>query len=639
MNIAIVDVGWKKINPENPTGEALGGSETWLVQIAKEFSNRGHIDVYCDIDYDRYVVNDNLSFINSNNFLTDKNKYDFIILNRFFEKNGVNYIKYIKKNRMAKHVYVQIHDLSFIVGEALLPMSADVNNFQLNDDFVTIVTLNEWHRANLLGQYHTLLKEPICIPNGVDFSLFKKNKKQKDNRILWSSCAERGLDILINDIYPIVKKEIPDFGIDVASYNEFENNNTNKDVKYLGKLSKEDLYKEQSKHKVWFYPGTFAETFCITMLENIINGAQVVSPFTYGMRPTIKYADEIGMKYTFNENGYQNEYNNAVKEAAQKIIEILKSDGKRPEIYEKKIVPMIKEEYNWIHSVDLYEKDYIENKYNEIIEKPNKKKILILTMSCNVPYFQALLGTIRETWAKDLFHNRYADCVWLAYTSCDKKHPVQCIDLDEHMIYVDCDDSIFNTYEKTKRAYNIVKELGIPFDYVVRTNTSVYVNVDKLIDKINSLEDDVCLGGLCGYYHKHPDNHVEFKWNIIPGLFFGMSRQYFDIAMSSTNNYDSIPTTDDVIISGKLHEEFGEFKCVSPNPDCPTTFPRYKAHLLGDERLQYNEVGLCGTFVTDPEVVNNNIVVQLRTLYGSLPERAEKGHEIEHFYELYNAQN
>jgi len=631
-NIAIVDIGWKQINPENPTAEALGGSETWLVQISKEFSYRGHVDVYCNIKQDYYRVNDNLVFINANKFLLHKNHYDFIILNRFFEKDGINYIRYIKANQMAKHVYIQMHDLSFLVDDHLLPIGEDVNKFSLNDDFVTVVTLNEWHLNNLLSQYKSLVRKPIYIPNGLDLSLFKENNEPRDNRILWSSCAERGLDILINDIYPIVKAQIHDFGVDIASYNEYKAVDTDKDVQYLGRLSKEELYKEQSKHKVWFYPGTFAETFCITMLENIINGAQVVSPFTYGTRATIKYADSIGMKNKFEGETYKQ----AVQEAANKIIEILKTDGTRPKIYNEYIVPMIKREYHWCGSVNMYEGDFfIKNHYDKSV----RKKILIMTMSCNQPFFKALLGAVRDTWGKKLLHNQYKDCTWFAYTSCDKKHPTPCVDFEDHMVYVDCDDSIFNTYEKTKKAYNLIKNVGVEFDYVVRTNTSVYVNIDKMIEKVNETPDDAVLGGMVGYYHKFPDGHMQFMWNILVGLFFGMSRKYFNIAMSATNNYDTIPTSDDVIISGKLHEVLGELKYISPNPNCPTTFPRYKAYLPGDEDAKKIHTLTNTTFTDDPQSVNNNVVVQIRTLYGDLPERAEKGHELEHFYELYDAQD
>ena len=629
MKIAIVDICWKELHGPDPLSESLGGSETWLVQISREFARQeNQVSVYCWTENE--FLYENVKFLPEKNFLECKEKYDFVILNRFFQKGDFNYIKYIRDNELAKHVYLQIHDLSLMLNGRLFEEKDNPHNYYLDTDFITIVTLNSWHRSNFIQQYPSTRDNcSICIPNGLDLSLFKEYNFKRDNRILWSSCMDRGVKILIDDIYPIVKAEIPDFGIDIARYNDDHSVEFgDKDVKLIGKLTKEELYKEQSKHKLWFYPGTFAETFCITMIENIMNGCQVVSPLTYGTNPTFGkvYARKVKMN-----NNFANNYNEAVKEAAQKIISILKTDGQRPEVYNY-VVEKIKNEYNWINSVNLYT-----NHFNGI----NKKKILILTMSCNNPYFKALLSAVKDTWVKPIIHGDYQNIYWFSYTSCDKKHPHTYIDWKDHMIYVECSDDIYSTFEKTKLAYDVIKNTGIEFDYVVRTNTTVYINIDTLVSKINSTQDDECLGGLAGYYHKHSDNTYEFKWNIMPGLFMGMSKEYFDIAMSATNNYDSIPTTDDVIISGKLHEVFGDFKCVSPNPDCPTVYPRYKAYLPGDEKMQYGEnpeLGICGTFIDDPDVINKNTVIQIRTMYtGS--ERSEKGHELEHLYELYEAQN
>lgn len=631
MKIAIVDIGWKEIIGPNPMSGALGGSETWLMQISKEFVNNGNVvDLYCNTKNN--FVFCGVNFICEKEFIDTKEIYDFVILNRFFVKHDINYIDLVKYKKIAKHVFIQIHDLSFILGGGLLPINTDISKYNLCSDFVTIVTLNEWHKSNLFAQYPTLRNsDVICIPNGVDLSLFKEHNFERDNRVLWSSCVERGLDILMNDVYPLVKKEIQDFGVDVAGYNDLSSIETEgKDIKVLGRLTKEQLYEEMSKHKVWFYPGTFAETFCITMLEQFLSGAQIVSPFTYGMRPTIGYADSIKMENVFKEPVYKQ----AVQEAADKIIEILK--GKQaPEIYAD-IEKKIHEEYNWTYSVNSYITHYNSMNYIENKTEKSNKKILILSMSCNTPYFQALLGTIKNTWAKPVINGEYENVQWFAYTSCDKKHPIPCIDWDEHMIYVDCSDDINHTYIKTQKAYEIIKEAGIEFEYVIRTNTSVFINIKNMIEKVNQIDCTDILGGKVGYYHVFPDGRRIFQFNLIVGLFIGMSKERFDVAMTANNDYDSIPTADDVIISKRLFEVYGDINPISPN-DCPSTFPRYKA--FDPEELKdpnfYNAVKQSGgTFIFNPEDINRHVVIQVRPLYGELKERSEKGHEFEHFYEL-----
>lgn len=648
MKIAILDVCWKHINSKNPLNEAHGGSETWLIQIANEFAKHAQVDVYCDCE--NYKHNDNLEYINFNNFTKLNKKYDFVILNRFFFKNGINYITYIKTHHQANHIYVQIHDLSFISENKLLPAGYNIDKFGLNYDFVTIVTLNEWHKNNLISQYNSLIKKPIYIPNGVDLSLFPTmENKQRDNRILWSSSKHRGLDILINDIYPIVKKDIPDFGIDIASYenNIDEYNIDNKDINILGQLTKTQLYDEMQKHKVWFYPCTFAETFCITAIEAIMNGQEIVSPCHHGLSSTLEYTNEIAMKSHFSS--ISEVYNKAVKEAAKKIINILKKDNvdDKPLVYER-IKDKIVNEYNWSYSVNKYLTHYKSISYDENNEEKiteinmnHNKNILILSMSCNNSYFKSLLAVVKDTWAKPIIQGKYKNVQWFAYTACDKNHPYPYIDFEDHIIYVDCADGLFDTYEKTQKAYRMLLNAGInDFNYVVRTNTSVFVNIDKMIDKINSANENEILGGEVGYYHVYPDGKRVFKWNIVVGLFFGMFKDKFDIAMSATNNYDVIPASDDVIISGKLNEVYGDsIKVISPN-NCKTIFPRYKPYKTEDvnektilDALSNGDI----TVITDAKEINNNVIIQVRPLYGELKERSEKGHEFEHFYELYNA--
>lgn len=622
MKIGIIDVGWKQINTKNPLGEALGGSETWLIQIATEFAKNNEVDVYCnckETNTHKGVTYKCESFFDANK------KYDFIILNRVFQTPKGNYIDYITKNNLAEHIYLQMHDLSLQIGSQLVTNNMDLNKMLLNHPRLTLVTLNEWHYRNTKLQYPALLGDILCIPNGVDLELFpEKENAERDNRILWSSCMDRGAQILISDIYPLVKKEIHDFGVDIARYNDDHKvkDLEEKDIRFIGKLQKRELYNEMQKHKVWFYPGTFAETFCITLIENVLNGAKVVSPLTYGTGPTLFTPELFKMKFDFNNN-----YDIAVREAAQMIINILKSPWQKDLKYEE-VKEKIRSTYNWSFSV---------NKYIEHFEKiKQNKKILILTMSCNNIYFKGLLGAVKDTWAKPIIHKKYPNVEWFSYTACDKKHPTPHIDFKDKMIYVDSGDDLYTTYEKTQKAYQMLKDAGVTFDYVVRTNTSVFVNIEKLLDRIDKSSENTILGGQVGYYHRNQDGKMTFKWNIIPGLFMAMSKKLFDIAMSATNQYDTIPTTDDVIISKRL-AEVGDFKIESPNIGCETAFYRYKAYLPEDEERVLKLCTVKGSYVWDPNDINNSVVLQLRTLYPGEKERIEKGHEIEHFYELDDA--
>lgn len=261
------------------------------------------------------------------------------------------------------------------------------------------------------------------------------------------------------------------------------------------------------------------------------------------------------------------------------------------------------------------------------------KKILILTMSCNKTYFQALLGAVRDTWAKPLIQNKYPDVVWFSYTACDKKHPRPMVDFENHMIYVDIDDdTLSGSYLKTKKAYEMVRDI-VDFDYVVRTNTSVFLNINKLIERVNKFPNKI----MGNYSPIFEGNMLCFHY--IVGFTYGMPKIWFDKAISTDffqiEHDGHIEVNDDVIMGYNLGSIICIDNCIGVNDDDKT--PMYKSIDMDDfdsldiviKRSNFN-------FTFDPEVINHNVMCRVRTLYPD-EVRIERGHEIEHLYELNDA--
>lgn len=646
MKIAIVDIGWNKINALHPEEGALGGSETWLVQISKAFAKYHKVDVYCTLNIDGILkdvhVPNRVWYNNANELdALSKNKYDFVILNRFFEKNGINYIEYLNRYRVANRIYIQMHDLSFIYNNELLPCEADISQYHLLDSNVSIVCLNEWHKYNLIKQYNALKDDIICIPDGVDLELFEEDidTSNRDNRILWSSCEERGLDILVNDILPRVKAKVPDFGIDVASYNEpsasLMNNGS---VQYLGKLSKKQLYTEQKKHKVWFYPGTFAETFCITMLENILNGCRIVSPMTYGMKSTLStFYENMCMKYDFDTNKEK-----AIEEASQDIINILTRD--KVELYSNSVYDFIRTKYNWNWSVDAYYDDYISRPCtNDVMQAP-RYKCIFLSQYCNEQFFVDEEKLVEETWAKALIDCEIPGCRFFAYTSCDSEHPYPCI--DGNRIYVKCDDDVLHTWTKTKLAYQLLQQYSLTSEFIFRTNTSCYINVHKVYGLINRAKPNEIWADWCGYYSKQANGETEFLYNMICGTGYLLHKSIADQVFFSDYNEDNIEGNvggykagDDVNLSRVLNlmsinyesKDLGSYDKEHNTTWCK----RYKS---GDKQEELDDIAFnTDRSIDDPNVINNEYLVQYRTKYINLEERNSLGNEFIHARELHSS--
>lgn len=277
----------------------------------------------------------------------------------------------------------------------------------------------------------------------------------------------------------------------------------------------------------------------------------------------------------------------------------------------------------------------------------NDKKILMLSMSCNIPHYQGLLGGVKDTWAKPLIQNKYENITWFGYTSCDKRHPEPMIDFEEHMIYVDVPDTLEYTYLKTQKMYNMIKDL-VDFDYVVRTNCSVFVNVDNMLKRLNVIDNNSIIGRIV----KIDISDVDYYW-LIYGFFFAMNRKNFEIGISVEqekilkqydNNvlkkYNLVENTDDNLISINLSNilgnNFPSEYIENKDRDIITTYKPIHLNRTGyeEERYQWfsNKFQFENSF--NPDIIKDRVMVRLRPYVDTHIDRIEKGHEIEHMYEL-----
>lgn len=114
------------------------------------------------------------------------------------------------------------------------------------------------------------------------------------------------------------------------------------------------------------------------------------------------------------------------------------------------------------------------------------KKILIVTMSCNDKFFASQIEDIKKTWASDLPSN----VEWLYYTGDEFSKTY----LDGDHLVVSSEDDLVNTFKKTVYALSYCID-NFDFDYIVRTNTSTYINVKFLSYFIEKLSNEGCVYG------------------------------------------------------------------------------------------------------------------------------------------------
>ena len=264
----------------------LGGSETWLLEIAKAFS---------ELDHEVFL------FCNPDKFHTYKNIH-FIPKSKFIELSKVvEFDKFIYSRGIENYEHVHSRDISLIIHDIFLQKNNYLNKLK---ELSNIYVLSDWHKSIIQSRYGKLDNIKVTF-NGVDLSLFRQT--EKTNSMVWSSCFERGLNYFINYVYGNIKKEVPNFELKVCSYNKY--NFRHKDIKYLGQLSKVDLAKEQCKAKIWCYPNlgfadnepNFKETFCITAVENAAAGNCIITSALGGLGTTCKGIDFIPNEFYVNE--------------------------------------------------------------------------------------------------------------------------------------------------------------------------------------------------------------------------------------------------------------------------------------------------------------------------------------------------
>lgn len=252
------------------------------------------------------------------------------------------------------------------------------------------------------------------------------------------------------------------------------------------------------------------------------------------------------------------------------------------------------------------------------------KKILMLSLSCNLPHFQALLGAVKDTWAKPLIQNKCPNIYWFGYTSCDNRHPLPCIDWDEHMIYVDCEDDLWHTYTKLKKAYYLIKEY-IDFDFVVKTNTSLYINVHNMIKRINCLDDDMIIGRTQANID-YKDVGVKPYWQTM-GYFIGCSKELFETSLSSDGDLiNGRPAVDDHICALNISTSDKPFKIANIDDD-PQPYVYY---YIGVDDDTPNDIK-----TTNADMINHRVMMRVRPI-GNV-SRDNDGGEIDRLYELHNA--
>jgi len=246
------------------TDVGVGGSEIAVINLSRELANLGQ-KVFVFNNCKQPGTYNNVVWDNIENFdVFEKNTHiDILIVSRLPE------FRFIQPN--AK-VYFWAHDLNYY--ERITP-----SNWQYFDKFLV---LSRYHYRFFSNAYPWIPKENFeILPNGVDLKRFESTVCRNNKKLIYSSNPDRGLVILF-DIFEELHKWDPELELHVFGYYP---DNVRKHptywrelpgVIYRGYHNQEDLAKEYLSSKLWLYPCTWLETYCITALEAQAAGTPAV---------------------------------------------------------------------------------------------------------------------------------------------------------------------------------------------------------------------------------------------------------------------------------------------------------------------------------------------------------------------------
>lgn len=275
-------------NPRTFEAGGLGGSETAVIKLGEEFAKRGFRSiVYSNIDEPGYY-------------------------NKVCYRDQSHFRPQVPSDVFIAWRSPEAADWALDTQRLILWMHDTDAGDRLTEErahrFHAIVVMSEWHKQHMLKLYPFIKPDKIVvIGNGIDLTRFEGTVERDPKRVIYSSSPDRGLDVILESIWPSVIEAVPDAELHVyygwANFDkyapqfpylrEFRDKllallARSTGVVQHGRINQKELAAEFQKASVWLYPTYFTETYCITAVEAQLGGAIPVTNHLAALKETVK---------------------------------------------------------------------------------------------------------------------------------------------------------------------------------------------------------------------------------------------------------------------------------------------------------------------------------------------------------------
>lgn len=291
------DGGFNKWSGSSILTIGVGGSETYIIEMARYIQRSGLFNVYvfCNCVEEENFEGVIYKPLNDYYFFIKNNYIHTCIVSRYSEYLPVTFKGY------TENVYLVVHDLS--TTGIVIPIDKKLKK---------IFCLTEWHVSYFTNIFTSLKDITVPFYYGIDFEKFKiasdsiVNEKQ-EYKFIYSSFPNRGLLPLLQiwpkiyEYQPLaslhiycdidgewvnsVEKEMMQQIRDVMKEYGVDDHKMN--IYYHGWVNKSTLAASWITADIWFYPCTFMETFCLTALEAAVTKTLVITNDLAALQNTV----------------------------------------------------------------------------------------------------------------------------------------------------------------------------------------------------------------------------------------------------------------------------------------------------------------------------------------------------------------
>jgi len=294
MKIAFIDTLGLTYDGSTLNKRGLGGSESAVIRISQELTKIGfNVAVYNDCTSDDSVprIYDGVEYLHINAAQYEEFKYDVVVVSRSVRPILENWN--VVTN--AKHVCLWMHD-TFCDGDN------EIEDLIIQERLQEIFTLSDWHTSYVTNADHgkrrnfDILKNHIFqTRNGIgNMNPGWIDVREKDpNLFVFNASVTKGMVPLVKDIWPEVKRRIPDAELKIiGGYYKFreaadpdqqqqdwtelmlQHGNS---IHFTGVITQQEISDILRKASYMIYPAGFPETYGISTLEALAHNVPLIT--------------------------------------------------------------------------------------------------------------------------------------------------------------------------------------------------------------------------------------------------------------------------------------------------------------------------------------------------------------------------